>query len=455
MSAVVAELEDLEPKYEPGQYEFDEDMQKKIASMFMRDTAFAMQTKDLIKPEYFTDASVGALIRIVQEHVKVYRSVPDMKILPTILKDEIAAKRIRPDMIDGVKEMVREALVADLSNPKFVTDRVASFAKHQAIEQTIMKIIDGGYLEKGKFDDIGKFMKEALQVGSVSDGGDYDFFEEIKNRTQQRHDIVAGKIIRDGITTGYPGMDALLYHYGWGRRELSCLLGAAKAGKSMALGDFAKNAAMAGYNVYYDSLEVHKEIIAARLDAALADTLMRDLHKNADDVETAVRKIQAKSGQFRLRDHASGTLKPSQLHRILEQYRTDGLMFDLVIVDYADIMASEYRSDNLQENLRTIYIDLRALAHELNVAVLTATQTNRDGAKSHTAKATDVGDDWNKARTVDIMIGINATDAEKAAGEARLSWLLSRNTADGFSLRIKQDREKMQFLTKILAKEGL
>jgi replicative DNA helicase len=85
--------------------------------------------------------------------------------------------------------------------------------------------------------------------------------------------------------------------------------------------------------------------------------------------------------------------------------------------------------------------------------VLTATQTNRDGAKAATAKATDVGDDWNKARTVDIMIGINATDAEKAAGEARLTWLLSRNTEDGFSLRIKQDRQKMQFLTKIIGKE--
>jgi replicative DNA helicase len=442
-----------EAEFEPGKYEFDDDMQRKIASMFMRDTTFAMQTKDLIKPEYFTDTSVGALIRIVQEHVKVYRSVPDMKILPTILKDEIAAKRIRPDMIDGVKDMVRDALTADLSNPEFVTSRVASFAKHQAIEQAIMKSVD--LLEKGKFDEIAQLMKEASSVGAVSDGGDYNYFEEIANRTQQRHDILAGKIVRDGITTGYPGMDALLYHYGWGRRELSCLLGAAKAGKSMALGDFGKNASLAGYNVFYDSLEVHKEIIAARLDAALADTLIRDLHKDPDKVQAEILKMQAKAGQFRMRDHPSGTLKPSQLHRLLEQYRGDGLIFDLVIVDYADIMASEYRSDSLIENLRTIYIDLRALAHEMNCAVLTATQTNRDGAKAHTAKATDVGDDWNKARTVDILIGINATDAEKAAGEARLTWLLSRNTADGFSLRIKQDREKMQFLTKIIAKEGL
>lgn len=434
-----------------AQFDFDPSFQSKIASLVMRDTTFAMKTKDLLKPEYFTEDAHGALVRIVQEHLKVYRSVPDLKILPTILKDEIAKKRIRPDMVDGVKQAVKDAITADLSNPDFVTDKVASFAKHQAIEQAMMSAIP--LLEKGEFDKIGLLMKEASAVGVVSDGGDYDYFDELKNRTAVRHDLKAGKIIRNGITTGYAAMDGLLYHYGWGRKELSCLMGPAKSGKSMGLGDFARNASLAGYNVLYDSLEVSKEIISERLDAANADTLMRELHKDPDAVERAIQKLQTTStGAFKLRDHASGTLKPSVLHRLIENYRNDGIILDLVVVDYADIMASEYRSDSLQENLRTIYVDLRAIAHEFNIAMLTATQTNRDGAKAVTSKATDVGDDWNKARTVDILIGINATDAEKAAGEARLSWLLSRNTEDGFSIRIRQDRQKMQFLTKVLGK---
>jgi replicative DNA helicase len=295
-------------------------------------------------------------------------------------------------------------------------------------------------------------MKDAVSVGVTNDGGDYDYFEEIKNRTQERHDLKAGKVTRSGITTGYAALDAYLYHMGWGRKELSCIMGAAKAGKSMSLGDFGKNASMAGYNVFYDSLEVAKEIIASRVDAALSDTMMKDLHKDPDKIKAEIEAIAAKSGKFKMRDHASGTLKPSQLMRLLEQYRADGIIFDLVIVDYADIMAAEYRSDSLQENLRTIYVDLRAIAYEANCALLTATQTNRDGAKAATAKATDVGDDWNKARTVDLMLGINATDPEKAAGEARLTWLLARNGESGFSLGIKQDRSKMQFITKILGK---
>ncbi|QNH71638.1 DNA helicase [Rhizobium phage V1VFA-S] len=436
---------------ETAQFEFDQSFQTKVAALVMRDTNFAMNTKDLIKPEYFTEDAAGALVRIVHEHVKTYRSVPDMKILPTILKDEIAAKRIRSDMVDPIKKMVRDVLTTDLSNPQFVQDKVTDFAKHQAVEGAIMQILP--LLEKGKdWGKIGQLMKDAVSIGAVTDGGDYDYFEEIKNRTKERHDLKAGKVVRSGITTGYAAIDAYLYHMGWGRKELSCIMGAAKAGKSMSLGDFGKNAAMAGYNVFYDSLEVAKEIIASRVDAAMSDTLMKDLHKDPDKVEAAIKAIAAKSGHFKLRDHASGTLKPSVLYRLLEKYRADGIIFDLVIVDYADIMAAEYRSDSLQENLRTIYVDLRAIAYECNCALLTATQTNRDGAKASTAKATDVGDDWNKARTVDLMLGINATDAEKAAGEARLTWLLARNGESDFSLAIKQDRAKMQFITKILGK---
>lgn len=434
-----------------AKFEFDAGFQSKIASLFLRDTSFALKTNDLIQPEYFTEDATGALIRIAKDHLRVYKSVPDLKILPTLIKDEIAAKRLRPDMLEGVKAVIKEAIKADLSNPDYVVDQVVRFAKHQAIEQAMMRSIP--LLEKGQFDKIAEIMKKATSVGLTVDDGDYDYWAEIENRTKERADLLAGKIVREGITTGYPDIDGNLYHYGWGRRELSCIMGAAKAGKSMSLGDFGRNASLAGYNVLYITLEVSKKIIAERLDAANSDTLMRELHKDHARVEAAIKALRAKNaGHLRIREYASGTCKPSQVNRLIEDYRANGIIFDLVIVDYADIMAAEYRSDSMIENLRTIYIDLRAIAFEHNIAVLTATQTNREGAKASTAKATDIGDDWNKARTVDILIGINATDAEKAAGEARLTWLLSRNTEDGFSLRIKQDRQKMKFLTKVLGR---
>lgn len=431
-------------------FEFDLAFQSKIVALFCRDTTFALRTKDLIKPEYFTEQATGALVRIMQEHVQVYKTVPDMKLLPTILKDEIAKKRLRPDVFEDMKDVIRGVMKADLSNPRFVSDKISDFARHQAMESAIMASVP--LLEKAEFEKIGELMKQALAVGAIQEDDDYDYFAEIVNRTQMREDFNAGKMVKKGITTGYAGIDKELYHLGWGRKELSCVMGAAKSGKSLSLGDFTKNASLAGYNVLYASLEVSKTIISERIDAALSDTLMTNLNKDVTKVDAAIKSLAGGAGHFKMRDRPSGVMKPSHLHRMIENYRSDGIMLDLISVDYADIMASEYRSDNQQENLRTIYIDLRAIASEFNLAMLTATQTNRDGAKASTAKATDVGDDWNKARTVDILIGLNATDAEKAVGEARLYWALSRNTEDGFQVKIKQNRQKMQFITSVLGR---
>lgn len=436
---------------EEATFDFDQSFQLKLAALFVRDANFAMQTKDILKPEYFTEDAAAALVRLTHKHIQTYRTVPDMRLFGTILKEEFDNKRLRDDMRKPIKETIASILRADLSNPDFVKDKLVDFARTQALIAAMEKSIP--LIDKRDWSKIESYMKDALSVGANSDdGGGYDYFAEIEGRTKVREALKAGAIVRNGITTGYPVLDAHMYHYGWGRKELSCMMGPAKSGKSMSLGDFGKNAALAGFNVLYDSLEVAKEIIAERTDAALSDTMVKNLHKDPATVEAAIKAAHAKAGRFELRDHPSGTLKPSALHRLIERYRSDGIIFDLIIVDYADIMAAEYRSDSLQENLRSIYVDLRALAHETNAAFLTATQTNRDGAKAATAKATDVGDDWNKARTVDLMIGINATDAEKAIGQARLSWLLSRNTEDGFSLRIEQDRQKMQFLKKVLGR---
>lgn len=432
-------------------FDFDENFQDKIAGLFSRDTTFAKRVTDLVQPSYFTNAGTAEFVRICQDHLKKFGNVPDRATFVKVLKDLVAQKRLRDDMLQGVKEAFVKSMKADLTNATYVAEEVATFAKHQAIQNAMMESLP--LLEKGDFGKIRELMSAATQIGLTEEWEDYDYFKEIKSRTERRDDIASGVSLGGGITTGYAKVDCHLYHNGWGRKELSCLMGAAKAGKSLGLGDFAKNASLAGYNVLYVSLEVSKEIISERIDAALSDTLIADVVKDRTKVEAEIKKAEAKAGVFKVIDFPSGTLKVSALNRVLEKYRDKGVVFDLVVVDYADIMAPERSSDELREGLRRIYIDLRALAHQWNCAMLTATQTNRDGAKAATAKATDVGDDWNKVRTVDILIGINATEAEKQAGEARLFWAISRNTADGFSLRIAQNRAKMQFLTDVIGVE--
>jgi len=429
-------------------YDFDEGFQNSLVAHYLRDNNFALRSNEVIDPKYFTNAATGQVVGIFKDYIGTHKSVPPSSLVRSLLEDAIAKKRIKAEDKAEVVKIVQTAYKAPLSGGTYILGKVGEFAKNRALEAAIMKSVE--YLDKGDYKAIADIMAKAQRVGELEETDDYDYYADVEARTAVRKAIASGTLTRNGITTGYSELDAHLYHYGWGRKELSCIMGPSKSGKSLSLGDFAKNASLAGHNTLYVSLEVAKEIIADRIDAALSDTLIRDLHINADVVEASIKAAQAKAAAFKMRDFASNSMKPSRLFRLIEDYKAEGIILDLVALDYADIMAAEYRSDSLQENLRSIYLDLRSIAHEFNLAMLTATQTNRDGAKEMTSKATNIGDDWNKTRTVDILIGINATEAEKKIGEARLHWVMSRNTADGFSIRIKQDRSKMQFLTKVL-----
>lgn len=431
-------------------FDFDQAFQEKIAALALRDTSFLQRCDGLIRPEHFENQAIGAVTATVIDFYKTYRAAPSRASLGPLLKEAFEKKRIRKDLKEEVVEAVKRLLKTDISDREFVEEQVSRFARRQAILTAALDIVEK--VEKGDFDSIEKRMREALLVGVNDDALVYDYYERIAERTERRKAIASGTFVPEGITTGSEEFDRYLYHRGWGRKELSVLMGAAKAGKSMSLGEFGKNASLAGYNVIYFTLEVAAKIIADRVDANISDTLMKDLTVTPLDVDRKIKAAQAKAGRLDMIEYPTGTMKPSQVRRFLERAKARGILYDLVIVDYADIMAPEYRTDNGIENSRSIYVDLRGIAHEFNCAMLTATQSNREGAKKTTATMTDVAEDFNRVRIADVFISINATEEERASGEARLYFAAVRNSESGFTLHIQQDRERMKFLTKVIGR---
>lgn len=451
MSALVESDDDTAEAVEAPatpSFDFDLGFQTKIAALALRDVTFAQRTDGLIRPEYFVNDAQAALVRIGVDFYQKYKRVPDKAVLPTLIKKAIADKHIRKDMIPEIKEALGAVLKADISGSGFVMDEVANFARFRAMEEAIIR--SSLALEKGNLANIEKMIKEAMTVGVSEDMDGIDYWNSIAGRTDYRVAVSTGTLKKDGITTGVPELDKLLYHGGWGRAELQATMGGPKAGKSMSLGEFGKNASLAGHPTFYGSCEVSGRIIADRTDANVSNTLMKELNDKPFDVQRAVEALAKGAAPFFIHEFPSGTLKPSQLRRLLQRYRARGIIFDLIVVDYADIMAPEHRTDSPIENSKSIWLDLRAIASEERAAVLTATQLNRDGAKATTAKVTDVAEDFNKIRIADLVLGINATDEEKKINEARLSFVANRNGEEGIQLRIQQDRSRMKFLSKIL-----
>jgi replicative DNA helicase len=451
-TATVAPLAMVAPEEEVSHYDFEGDFQQKIVALSLRDTQFAQLTDGLVRPEYFENAAHSALMAVANRYFARYKKAPgDKTVLASVMKDAIRDRVLPPEIAKLAIAVLPDVFKTDVSDRDFVADKVAEFARHQAISKAILDSVD--MVEHRRFDEIGVMMRRAVDTGIKVTGGAYDFALEAKNRTQDRKDRAAGIRPPTGITTGWPVIDDYLYHKGWGRRELSVIMGGPKAGKSMAMIDFGIGAIGHGYRTLYVTLEVAAGIIAERMDANISQRTMMELGTVPHEVEEKVAKFMMKAAPFIIHEFPTGSMRPSDLRRLIEHYKAQGVTFDLVIVDYADLMAPEKVTENVQENSKSVYVNLRGMAMQEGFAMLTATQTNREGAKKAVATMTDIAEDINKVRIADVLISINKTDDERASGHARLYFAASRNQRSGFTVRVKQDIDRAKFISEVIGED--
>lgn len=461
----------------PIKYEFDEEFQRALVVLALRDINFMRRADSLLYPQHFDSNANAVLCKIAKDFYSKYKAPLDGSMLKEVLNDYKKAKILKEsdlaEIIPILKEVYTNSTPLPPSEP--IIDKLSEFARSSAVTCAIMKSVD--LIEKRDWGKIEKGLRDSLSVGAEDDSSIYDYFAEIDKRTTIRENEYAGLTPPRGITTGCKQLDDVLYRKGWGRKELSLIMAPAKGGKSMACIYFAKGASIHGYNVLYVTLEVATDIVSARLDACVSDTEIRKLAEHSKEVKRKIESVaqrikeEAKKereraekegkkvlsftgmGLLHIKEYPSGSLKVSNLRRYLESARNKGVQYDLICVDYADLMAPEVKSPNQIENFRQIYVDLRALAFEYSCAILTATQTNREGAKAKVAEMTHVAEDFNKIRTADIVISINTTKDERLKGEARLHFVASRNQESGMTLRIKQDIPKMQFISGVVGWE--
>lgn len=425
-------------------YDFGTDFQTLVLAFLFRDVPFNVRTEGLIKPGYFDSEIHAVLAHMALGYFKTYKTVPSRATLGVMLKDAIAKKQIRSELVADVKEILKSAFEEKLADVDSTIETCTRFARKQELTKAILQCAE--LIDKGDYDSVEPIINKAVLVGANDGVQEYDFFKESENRHHYREEVEMGRILPTGITTGFKEFDNHLYHKGWGREELSVIMGPAKSGKTMALLSFGVKAVLSGYNVLYCSLEVSRRILADRIDANIAGVKINELVGKKRQVKDAATLASPKAGVLKIHDYPTGTFTPLQLRRLLARYAAMGVRFDMVVVDYADIMAPDKHSDTPRENSRLIYIGLRAIAQEFNCAVLSATQTNREGFKAAVGKMEHVSDDINKARTVDLLIAINADEDDRRAHRAKLHIIASRNQDNGEPIKVKTNLAMARFL---------
>ncbi|HIF6871593.1 TPA: DnaB-like helicase C-terminal domain-containing protein [Klebsiella pneumoniae] len=434
----------------PLSEEFNDDFQNRLAAYFCRDFQFISRAGDLVEPDQFSSAANGFLVDLVGSYFKMYRSIPSTKVLVELVLQANKKGRIRAELMPDIKAAIARCIKEPLTDTNYMVDKVATFARSCAFDDALIKAAT--LKEKGEFEKAMVVMNKVNMVGASGADDVYDYLAREEERLAARDFEASDDYVPNSIPTGVRILDKTLYQKGWGRREMVLIMGFAKAGKSTAMGEFAVNAILAGYNALYVSLEVHTSILSDRFDARLSELPMEKLTERRDEVHRKLRDIGAdgKLGSLWIVERPSGSFSPADLDRLIDSMGASGKKVDMVVVDYADLMRATNPSKDDRVDVKNIYTDLRAVFDKHNVAGMTASQTNRDGGSAETATMMHAADNIEKVRIADLIISINKTEEEAEKGEARLFFAGSRNQKGGFALRVQQDLEQMRFIKSVL-----
>jgi archaellum biogenesis ATPase FlaH len=299
------------------------------------------------------ERSLRPVAELFKSHTDKYRVLPDttqIKATTGIDIDPI------PELNDGHYE--------------WFFDEFESFTKRQELERAILKAAD--LLEKGEFEPVEKLIKDAVQISLQKDMGT-DYFADPKGRIN--------KYFNSGgqVSTGWPQMDRILYG-GMSRGELNIFAGGSGSGKSLVMMNIALSWIQAGMSGVYITLELSEELTSLRTDAMLTMMGTKAIRKDIDTTELRVKMAGKKSGKYQVKNFpAQSNVNDIRAYLKEVQIQT-AIKIDFVMVDYLDlVMPVSVKVNPNDQFIKDKYVaeELRNLAKELGILLVTASQLNR------------------------------------------------------------------------------
>jgi KaiC/GvpD/RAD55 family RecA-like ATPase len=314
--------------------------------------------------------------------------------------------------------------IADLDSQghtEFFLAEFENFTKRQELERAILKAAE--LLEKGEYDPVEKLIKDAVQISLQRDMGT-NYFADPKERLN--------KYFNQGgqVSTGWPQLDRIMYG-GMSRGELNIFAGGSGSGKSLVMMNIALNFLSQGLSGVYITLELSEELTALRTDAMLTSMSTKDIRKDLDTVELKVKMAAKKSGQYRVKGLPAQSNVNVIRSYIKEVQIQTGMPVDFVMIDYLDlVMPVSVKVNPNDQFIKDKYVseELRNLAKELGVLMVTASQLNRTAVDEIEFDHSHIAGGISKINTADYVFGIFTSRSMKERGKYQIQCMKSRSS---------------------------
>ena len=234
---------------------------------------------------------------------------------------------------------------------------------------------------------------------------------------------------RETIKTSWPVIDELTQG-GLGHGELGVIVAPAGIGKSWVLSALGSNAIKMGKNIVHFTLELNEAYVGLRYDSVLTGLANQNLKYNKDEVISELNKL---SGNLTIKYFPTKSASVHTISAHLQKMKTLGKDFDMVVVDYADILRDTRNSREVRHALGNIYEDLRGLAGEFQVPIWTASQANRSALDEDVIEATKVSESYQKVMTADFVMSLSRKVEDKIGNTGRFHVIKNRFGPDGLT----------------------
>jgi replicative DNA helicase len=399
-----------------------------------------------VSPEYFSDSAEKMVFSEVSAFVNEYKTLPTHEALVINFTEK---RNLTEEQVRSAVKLLKE--IDDAKNQptetKWLIEQTEKFCQDKAIYNAIMEsvsILDDKNGKKSK-GEIPQLLSDALGVSFDSNIGHdyindsnsrYDFYHKKEQRVPFDLDFF-NKITKGGLP----------------QKTLNIALAGTGVGKSLFMCHCSAASISQGLNVLYITMEMAEERIAERIDANLLNVNMDELHViPRTDYERKFSALKNKTqGKLIIKEYPTASAHAGHFRALLQDLRLKkNFMPDIIFIDYLNICCSSRikagGSVNSYTYVKAIAEELRGLAVEFSVPIVSATQTTRSGYSNSDVGLEDTSESFGLPATADFMFALISTEELEQLNQIMVKQLKNRYGDPNFNKKfvIGVDRAKMR-----------
>lgn len=420
-------------------------IEKVILKNLLKNESYMRRVLPFLKNEYFTDEVDRSIFNEIKEFTVKYNNLPTADAL---LIEVESLRNLSADQAKLASTVIKEIQNDKVdTNETWLVDSTEKFCQEKGIYIALMKSIEimnnkDGALSKGAIPDL---LTQALAITFDPNVG-HDYFEDFEERFEYYH-RVEHKIPFD--------LDFFnkITKNGFSKKTLNIFLAGTGVGKSLTMCHIAAACLAQGRNVLYITLELAEEEVAKRIDANLMNITIDDLLVMPEDMYLKrANALKSKSnGKLIVKEYPTASASTLHFKALLnELHLKKSFKPEIIFIDYLNICASSRIKPGGNVNsytyIKSIAEEMRGLAVEHEVPIVSATQTNRTGFVSTDVGLEDTSESFGLPATADFMAALISTEQLQELNQIMVKQLKNRYSDPSQNKRfvIGIDRAKMK-----------